>query len=79
MKHTYLDLNKMGLAPMSFHEMLETDGGLVWWKWVIAAVAVAVGAALFISGVGIGIVASCEAIGAGFGIWAVIEGNNPQG
>ena len=39
-----MDLNKMGLAPMSELEMQEADGGWVWWPYI--AVYVLVEAAL---------------------------------
>lgn len=42
MKHELLDLNKMGLTPLSFEEMNNTDGGN-FWKWVYIGLAVALG------------------------------------
>jgi len=50
-----IDLNKMGLAPLTESEMEEVDGGLNWLSWVglaIAAVGAVVGSP-FVAAVGI--------------------------
>ena len=54
MKHE-LDLNRMGLTPLTEIEMQETDGGKFanWLKWIGAAVAVigiAIGSVCFLAG-----------------------------
>jgi lactobin A/cerein 7B family class IIb bacteriocin len=68
-----MDLNKMGLIPMTEDELFSTDGGK-WWQWVLSAVAVVVGTAVAMA-TGTFWVGACIAVGGGFslGLWAFLD------
>ena len=59
-----LELNKMGLAPMSEFEMQEVDGGNIF-RTIGAALAVAVGVAAMVVGgwTGVGLAAGAMLVG----------------